>query len=120
MNVQVMEKLPTFAPHMEAVELTNALWACGKLEVTHDGVFEQLIPILIKLCAAQVPPSHLSSEHCRPKGPAPWQCEHALPYVLDCSSYTVARQGIWQALATSTSSIPLQRDRCCPQGEDRV
>ena len=54
-NAQVMEKLPTFAPHMEAVELTNALWACGKLEIAHDGVFEQLIPILIKLCAARVP-----------------------------------------------------------------
>ena len=52
LSVQVMEKLPTFAPHMEAVELTNALWACGKLEVVHDGVFEQLIPILINLCAA--------------------------------------------------------------------
>ena len=46
-----MEKLPTFAPHMEPVELTNALWACGKLEVVHDGTFERLIPILIKLCA---------------------------------------------------------------------
>ena len=59
-GMQVMKKLPTFAPHMEAVELTNALWACGKLEVAHDGVFEQLIPILINLCAARVPGGQLN------------------------------------------------------------
>ena len=47
----MLEKLPTFAPHMEAVELTNALWACAKLEVAAVGVFEQLIPALIKQCA---------------------------------------------------------------------
>ena len=52
-GLQVMEKLPTFAPHMEAVELTNALWACAKLEVDADGVFEQLIPVLIKQCATR-------------------------------------------------------------------
>jgi hypothetical protein len=50
-SLQVMEKLPTFAPHMEAVELTNALWACAKLEVAADGVFEELSPVLIKQCA---------------------------------------------------------------------
>ena len=60
LGVQVMAELPTFAPHMEAVELTNALWACGKLEVAHDGVFEQLIPILIKLCAARVLLCHVN------------------------------------------------------------
>lgn len=49
-----MEKLPTFAPHIKPVELTNALWACGKLEVVHDGIFEQLIPILIRQCVAVV------------------------------------------------------------------
>ena len=40
---------------MQDMELTNVLWACGKLGYAPEGAFERLVPLLI---SRQVPQTH--------------------------------------------------------------
>ena len=44
---QVMRRLPAVEAKMHDMELTNVLWACGKLGFAPEGAFERLIPLLI-------------------------------------------------------------------------
>ena len=42
-----MQRLPAVEADMQPMELTNVLWACGKLGFAPPGAFERLVPLLI-------------------------------------------------------------------------
>ena len=50
-----MRRLPKLEAKMQDMELTNVLWACGKLGYAPEGAFERLVPLLM---SRQVPQTH--------------------------------------------------------------
>ena len=42
----MMGRLEAVLPDMQHMELTNVLWACGKLGSAPPGAFERLLPVL--------------------------------------------------------------------------
>ena len=47
---QVMERLPEVVDDLQPMELTNVIWACGKLGSAPPGSVERLVPMLIQRC----------------------------------------------------------------------
>ena len=45
---QVMERLPEVVDDLQPMELTNVIWACGKLGSAPPGSVERLVPMLIE------------------------------------------------------------------------